>query len=158
MTKAENETTTLVKQSDVAALAAQLLTAELGVVQDIEAVLPYITTQTVRGPLERRLARGKECVEVLRAGFVPVNTGWFMRTDTTSKWNKAEVTAILKSMPDDVKEVWERVKDLKIFKSFSVSHRGADPMLVGNAGGKHFFIAGWWDFGPSTSLGIRIRI
>jgi len=150
--------TSLVKQEAIQSLIDELLSSEEEITADLTRIIPYVTNEKMKLSMERRLEKGKKCLEALRAGFVPVDAGYFLRTDTKSRWGKSTVKAVLKSMPEDVKEVWEKVKAKGVFDSFSVVSSGGDPMLVGNTGGKHFFIAGWLDFGKGVTLGIRMKL
>jgi len=63
-------------------------------------------------------------------------------------------------MPDQVKVAWAEAEKLGIFKNFSVSSSGrtADPVLVGNTGGRHFFIANWLNFLGNTAVGFALKL
>ena len=94
----------------------------------------------------------------MEKGYVPLASGSFTRVDTKDKWQKKWVQETLGSMPPEVREVWDKVKAQGVFKSFSVTIGGGDPLLVGNRGGKHFIIAGWLPVTPGVNLGFRIKM
>ena len=67
--------------------------------------------------------------------------------------------ATLDTMPEEVKEVWKRAEETGLFDSFSVTvSGGGDPLLVGNIGRVHFFLAGWLPIGGGHSFGVRIKL
>lgn len=150
--------TSLVRQGQIQELIGKLIVNEEEVVSDLERIIPYVQNSQMKKSMEVRLEKGKRCIEALKEGFVPVDAGYFVRTDTKSKWSRSVVKSVLDSMPDDVKEVWEKAKTKGLFDSFSVVSSGSDPMLVGNTGGKHFFIAGWLNITDRVSLGIRMKL
>jgi len=152
-------TALLVKQDDLQKYLAGVLTTEEEVVKDLETILPSVKNETLKKSLQRRLTQGQECLVALRAGFVPVASGWFTRTDSKTKWDKRALKETLDSMPPEVRELWEKIAAKGIFDSFSVTTRGGgDPLLVGNKGRKHFFIAGWLPIAPGIGVGLKIRL
>ena len=153
-----DQTALLVRKEDLQKLLEKLTEDEEGIVANLKVLLPYATHETIRKTLEKRLIKGEELLKALHQGFVPVDPGFYTRTDTKDKWSKPEVKAVLKAMPPEVKEVWEKVEKTGLFKSFSVTTGGGDPVLVGNIGGRHFFIAGWLNLTREISFGIRIKI
>ncbi len=153
-----DQTSLLVRKEDLQELLEKLLKDEGEIVADLRVLLQYAKHEAIRKTLERRLTKGEEALQALRQGFIPVDTGYFVKTDTKDKWNRKEVKEILDTMPPEVKEVWEKVKEKGIFSSFGVTMGGGDPILVGNTGGKHFFIAGWLNLNRKISLGVRIKI
>lgn len=153
-----NQTSLLVRKEDIQELLGKLIKDEGEIVADLKVLLQYTKHEAIKKTLERRLVKGEEALKALHQGFVPVDTGYFVRTDTKEKWNRRDVKTVLDSMPPEVKEVWEKVKEKGIFKSFGVTTGGGDPILVGNTGGKHFFIAGWLNLSRKITLGVRIRI
>lgn len=149
----------LVRKEDVERYIQELITSETEIVQDLKRVLPHVQGATVRKSLKLRLSRGEECLKALQEGFIPLDSGYFTRVDVKDKWRQTEVKKTLTSMPPEVKEVWEHIKEKGIFKAFAVTTAtGGDPILVGRTGGKNFFIAGWLDFGRGISLGIRVKV
>lgn len=153
------QTSMLVRKEDLQELLGKLLKDEEEIVADLKVLIPYSKHEAIKKTLERRLVKGEEALRALRLGFVPVDTGYFTRTDARSKWEKGQVKEVLEAMPPEVKEVWEKVERMGIFKSFGVTTGGGgDPILVGNTGGKHFFIAGWLNLNRKISLGVRIRL
>lgn len=149
----------LVRKEDIEAYITGLIKDESDIVEDLKRILPYTESGVVRTSLQTRLTKGEGCLRALREGFVPLDSGYFTRVDVKDKWRQSEVKRVLNSMPEEVKEVWEKVKEKGIFKSFAVTTTtGGDPILVGRTGSKNFFIAGWLDFGHRISLGIRVKI
>ena len=151
-------TALLVKESELKTYLAAVLKEEEEVVRDLEKILPYLENPTLKRSIERRLSNGKECLEALRGGFVPVQPGYFTRVDTKEKWQKKAVKEALATMPEEVKEVWEKVKAMGIFKSFSITTGGGDPVLVGSKGGRLFFIGGWLPITRRVAFGVRVRL
>jgi len=148
----------LVKQEELKAYLEKLKAGEEEIVSDLERILVYVDNPSLREALKKRLREGNDLLEALRAGFVPVR-GLFSRVDTTSKWDKNEVKRTLASMPPEVRDTWDRVKELGIFDSFSVTvRRTGDPLLVGNKGRVHYFIAGWLPICPGVVVGIKLRL
>jgi len=153
-----DQTALLVRKEDLQELLEKLTKDEESIVANLKVLLPYATHETIRKTLEKRLTKGKELLKALHQGFIPVDPGFYTRTDTKDKWSKSEVKAVLKAMPLEVKEVWEKVEKMGLFKSFSITTGGGDPVLVGNLGGRHFFIAGWLNLTGKISFGIKMRI
>jgi hypothetical protein len=151
------ETGKLVHQGDMEAAIAEMIAKEQAIIEDLDKVIPVAETESIRKGLTTRLSKSVALVKALQSGFIPVDSGWFVRTDTRSKWDKQEVEEAMKSMPDEVKEAWERIKELNIFQSYSVSTAGSDPILVGNAGGKHFLIAAWINLEGGFSIGFTVK-
>lgn len=149
------EGTQLVLKGDLEKVLGELLIKEKAVVEEVKKLLPHVELESIKNGLERRLLKAEEAVKALEAGYVPVD-GWFTDVESKSKWRRREVAETLKNMPDQVKEAWEKAKELGVFKSFSVSGDG-DPMLVGNAGGKHYLIAAWVCLPGGNAMGFRVK-
>lgn len=148
----------LVKKDELQAYLEGILKEEEEVVRDLNKIVPYVENKSLRGSLERRRKQGEDCLVALRAGFVPISSGYFTKVDTKSKWQKKWVKETLDSMPPEVKEVWEKVKAQGIFDTFAVTTAGGDPLLVGKKGKKNFFIAGWLPIAPGIGMGLRIKL
>ncbi len=153
-----DQTALLVRKEDLQELLEKLTKDEGEIVANLKVLLPYATHETIRKTLEKRLVRGEEFLKALHQGFIPVDPGFYTRTDTKDKWSKREVKVVLKAMPPEVKEVWEKAEKLGLFKSFSVTTGGGDHVLVGDLGGRQFFMAGWLNLTREISFGIRMRI
>lgn len=152
-------TALLIRKEDLQSYLEAQLKDEQEIVNDLGQIIPFIKNEALRKSLVKRQTEGLEYLVGLKAGYVPVMGARFGKTDTKAKWQKRWVDQSLASMPTEVKEVWEKVKAQGLFDSFSVTiYGGGDPLLVGNIGRKHFFIAGWLPIGPKVSLGIRIRM
>lgn len=148
----------LVPKAEIEKYVGELLKEEESVVDDLRRILPHVKNETLHKSLERRLQQGQECLKALQEGFVPLDTGHFTRVDVKDKWSKKWVKETLDLMPDEVKETWKKVEEKGIFKTFAVTTSGGDPILVGRAGKKNFFIAGWINFGRRASLGVRVKV
>jgi len=154
----EERDTRLVSKGDLEATLAVMLKEGNEIIKSLETVLPSISIESIKTPLEKRLEKTKQIVRALEEGYIPI-TGYFVSTETKQKWHSRDVKATLKSMPEEVKEAWEEAKKLGVFQNFSVSSAGlADPVLVGNTGGKHFFIANWINFPGNTAAGFAIKL
>lgn len=152
-------TALLIPQSELKEYLKQVYNDEKSIVDDLRAIIPHVKHTKLLNSLEKRLTQGEACLVALEAGFVPVASGWFTKVDTKSRWQKKMVDETLTSMPPQVKEIWDKVKEKGIFDSFSVTIRGGgDPLLVGNKGGKHFFIAGWLPLTNGIGIGFRIKM
>jgi len=150
--------TRLVKIGDLNKALEELKTKENTIIDDIEKVLPYIKDEKLKKDLLTKLTRSQECITALNSGFIPIDGGWFTNLDTKAKWNKKYIKDILETMPEDVKEVLERVKSLGVFKTFGVQGgRRGDPMLVGTTGKKNFFIASWVNFPGGYTISMKVR-
>jgi hypothetical protein len=152
-------TALLIPQSELQKYLTEIARVEEGTVRDLKIIIPYVKSPSLRVSLLRRLNQGESYLVALKAGFVPVEGAYLTKTDTKSKWAKKDVDATLASMPEEVKQAWKKAEETGIFDSFSVTtRRVGDPLLVGNKGGKHFFIAGWLPISKGVSLGIRVRL
>jgi len=149
----------LVRKDDLEASLAEMLQKEEEVVTQVNKLLPLITEENLKKELENKLKNGLERIQALRMGYVPVATTgmWMVSTTTKSKWNKKQVEETLKEMPEEIKEAVNRAQELGIFESVKVSIRqGPDPMVVGTAGKKSFFIGAWLDLPLGRKIGVRI--
>lgn len=151
------ERTQLVKKGDLNQVLATLLLKEKEIIEQVKILLPHVTMEGIKSSLERKLAKSENCVVALEQGYVPVD-GWFTRVDTKQRWGKRRVEEALKTMPEEVKEAWQKADALGAFESFSITGGdGGDPMFVGNAGGKHFLIAAWVNLPGGNAIGFRVR-
>jgi len=124
----------------------ELLENDSDVTDRLKKSLSYASDGAIRKTIEKRIENSKECKRALQEGFVPIGLGYFARPDITSKCQKQDEESTLKSIPEEAKEVWKKVKATGIFKSFYVIVAGSGGhFLVGKAGDKHFFITGWLD-------------
>jgi len=146
--------TGLIHRNDFDAVVGDLLEKERSIVDELEKIVPYVTNASIKDGLERRMNQSREHVSALEAGYIPVSGGYFMKTDTKTRWNKSEVKELVDDMPEEVKDAWKKAEALGVFKSFAVSGtRRGDPMLVGNAGRKHFMIGFWLNFDGGYATG-----
>jgi len=152
----ENETK-LVQVGKLEAAVADLVTEQRIIVEDLEAIILNVKSTDIKGILTKRLKLARERLGALSAGFVPLDYGWFTATDTKATWLKKDVADTIEHMPNDVKEAWDRIQKLGIFKKFGVSpRRSGDPMLVGIAGKWNFLIAAWVNLPGGCSIGYTV--
>lgn len=151
--------TKLVQQGDLRLELQRELAKQRALMVDYETILGAIKDVGLKKTIQDKLTKAQEVVTALEAGFVPVDIHWFWDTETKSRWGVRNVRAILKTMPPEVKEAWQRVEDLGIFKNFGVTgRRGGDPMLVGIAGGRRFLIGAWVTLLSGYSVGFTVRL
>jgi len=151
--------TKLVKTGDLPTYVGELLVKQREIVEDCEKILPHIRDTKMKTSISRRMNEAKDLVSALERGYIPIPQTWgFRRTDTKDKWSMSAVKETLDSMPQEVKDVWEKVKAEGFFDSFSVTVRGGgDPLLVGNKGHTRFLIGAWLNISPGLSLGFTVR-
>ena len=141
-----DSSTSLVCREDIDGYLQELLENEANIIARQNKNLPHAVDGAIRKTIEKRLVDSKECQRALEEGFVPIGLGYFARPDITSKCRKQDEEAALKSMPEEVKEVWKKAEATGIFKSLYVfAARSGGSLLVGKAGDKYFFITGWLD-------------
>jgi hypothetical protein len=148
-------TTQLVQRGELETVVHGLIVKEREIAEQIEKLLPHVTVDAIRLGLERRLNQSLEAIRAMEAGYIPVDGGWFTKVDTKNKWRREQVKDVLDSMPEDAKEAWEKAKEMGVFNSFSISGGRGDPMIVGNAGKRHFLIACWANLVGGYSAGVR---
>jgi len=151
-------TVLLIKRDELQKYLGEVLITEKALVADLEKIVPHVKTAPLKTSLQKRLDRGRELLKALEAGFVPVAPGFYTRVDTKDKWSKKDVKETLSSMPQEVKEVWDKVKEMGVFDTFAVTTGGGDPVLVGRKGGRYFFIAGWLPICPGVGFGIKVKL
>lgn len=145
----------LVKKEDLDNYLAGMIKDEEEIVKDLRILIPHTGSTVIKKSLQTRLSQGEQALLALKAGYVPLEGGYWTKTDSKSKWSKPWLKKILAEMPRDVKEVWDKVKEKGIFDSFSVT---GDPVLAGNLGRHHYFIATWIPMPKGASLGFKIKI
>lgn len=154
-----NEDITLVRKEDLESVLQTMLQKEEGMVIQVRKLLPLTTEEGLKKDLEKKLQNSLDRVQALRLGYVPVDTLglWLVDTASKNKWNKKRLEEVLKDMPEELREAMEYAKAAGIFKSIKVTtQQGPDPMLVGVAGGKRFFIGAWLDLPLNRKIGVRI--
>ena len=151
--------TKLVKTGELQDYVNELLLHNRSIIESCEKILPHVTIPAIKGPIEKQLKQAQVLTEALEKGYVPVPTTWgYHRVDTKDKWSKRAVKQTLDSMPEEVKEVWEKVKAEGFFDSFSVTVRGGgDPILVGNKGKNRFLIGAWLHIAPGFNVGFTVK-
>jgi len=152
----QEQDTHLVKRGELDLVVQGLIDKEKSVIKELETILPHLGMDSpLRKGLETRLSKGLAHVAALEAGYLPVDSGFFIRTDTKGKWTRKGVKEALDSMPEEIKEAWKRAEKSGVFKNFAVSSVGGDPLLVGRAGSKNFLIGAWVNFEGGYSVGFR---
>ena len=148
----------LVKRGDLEKTLDEILVRERTVVEDIEKTLPHIRDSELVKLLTKRLGESKGAIVALEAGFVPIEDYWFFSVDSKNKWTKKRVEEVVKTMPTEVTEAWERVKALGIFKVYGVQGgKTGDPILAGKIGKKYYFIASWINFPKGLAVGFTAK-
>lgn len=148
----------LVAKGDITKLVRELLEKEKLFVRDARKILPILQDEGTKKSLQNKILASLEVIGALECGFLPVPNAWGWNTDTKAKWQKKQVADIIDTMPVEVKEAWQRVKKLDIFKGYAVSGaRRGDPMLYGKAGRKYFLIATWINFDNDLAIGFIAR-
>ena len=151
--------TKLVKTGDLDDYIATIMTKQNEIIEDCQKILPYVRDVKMKTSIEKQMNGAKILVEALERGYIPVPDSWgFQKVDTKSKWSMRAVKETLATMPQEVKDVWERVKAEGFFDSFSVTVRGGgDPLLVGNKGNKRFLIGAWLHIANGFNIGFTVR-
>lgn len=150
--------TRLVKKGELAQAITQILTEGEQLQADLELTLPQIHDPNLIKLLKTRLTAVKECIVALKAGYIPVEGGWFWDVETKSHWGKRAVADVLKTMPEEVKAAMTDAQRSGVFKKVAVNgNRRGDPMLVGKTGRKNFLIAQWCTFEGGLSIGYICR-
>ena len=158
MTEESNKGKELVSSENLQTHLEKSISKEERIILDMTTLLQATTEESSAWKqLTSRLDEAKERLEAYKAGFIPTGPGWWTRTDSKHKWDKRDLRYTMRTMPQEIKEAWERVKALEIFPSFSIARAGADPTLVGNAGGKHFLIGSWVNLESGLSMGFVVR-
>ena len=149
-----NEDVQLVKKESLDEVLYRMVSEGEQVEKELETILPYVTQSSLRGPLESRLRKVKEALAALRQGYIPVDHGWFVSVKTKDSWRRDEVRALLKEMPEEVKTAWKKAEELNVFKTIAISvGPGPDPILVGKAGGRSFYIGSWVTLAGGYAVG-----
>ena len=110
----------------------------------LEKTLPHAVDGAIRKTIEDRIRDLDERKKAIQKGFIPVSLSYFARPDITSISRREDVENAIKTMPSEVKEVWEKADSAANFNSFTIVDAGdCGRFLIGKAGDKHFYIAGW---------------
>lgn len=151
--------TRLVKTGDLARYLVQTKEKHETIIGDCQKILLFVRDDKMKQSIEKQLHAAQQLVEALDKGYVPIVDFWgFVKVDTKAKWRASQVKEVLAAMPQEVKDVWEKVKATGFFDSFSVTVRGGgDPMLVGNKGRQRFLIGAWLSIAPGVGMGFVMR-
>ena len=149
----------LVKTGDLGNYIEELKSKNSQIVEDCVKMLPYIKSVTIKSSMEKQKDKATQLLTALEKGYIPVQDTWgFHKTDTKSKWSRKAVNDTLKSMPQEIRDVWEKVKLEGFFDSFSVSvSGGGDPLLVGNKGKSRYLIGAWLHIAAGYNLGFVVK-
>lgn len=110
----------------------------------LEKTLPHAVDDTIRKTIEDRIRDVNERKKAIQKGFIPVSLSYFARPDITSKSRQEDVENAIKTIPAEVEEVWKKAEATGSFNSFTIVDAGDyGRFLIGKAGDKHFYIAGW---------------
>ena len=151
--------TKLIKTGELSEYIGQMLAKQKDIIEDCQKILPHVRDEKMKASIEKQLSQAQDLVQALEGGYIPVPDAWgYHRVDTKSKWSIRAVKETLATMPQEVKDVWERVKAEGFFDSFSVTVRGGgDPVLVGNKGRHRYLIGAWLHLATGFNVGFTIR-
>lgn len=152
--------TKLIKTGNLHEYVNELLAKHKAVILDCEKILPYLTVPILKTSITKYIKKSQELVEALEKGYIPVtgiNNWGYTRTDTKTKWGKKNVKEVLAVMPQEIKDVWEKVKKEGFFDSFSITTGGGDPLLVGNKGTRRYLLGAWLALAPGINMGFTIK-
>lgn len=151
--------TKLIKVGELSTFIGSQLAKQREIMGDCQRILPFVHDATMKASITKKMAEAKDMIEALERGYVPVQDTWgFHRVETKSKWSAKAVKDTLRTMPEEVKAVWDKVKADGFFDSFSVTVRGGgDPLLVGNKGKHRFLIGAWLYIAEGYSIGFTVK-
>lgn len=142
----EEQETKLVQKGELDSALSEILTREKNKLEDLKACLPHLRDKKMQKTFLKDIAKSEKVVAALETGFVPIDIGWVANVEPKRQrsFTKRLVKETMDEMPPEVHDAMERVKQLGVFDSLAVTPGGTrDPVLVGMAGGKQFFIASW---------------
>lgn len=132
-----------------------IMTRELIMLEANEKVIDLLEGK-LKGVASRDIALHKARLNALEAGFIPIE-GTFVSIEKPRSYNVVPTKRALNTMPTEIKDAMEEAKESGLFTSFWIGINGGDPVLVGNAGKWHFFIAAWINIRGGSSAGFRFR-
>lgn len=134
----------LICQEDIGKYLKEALQSGEHTAARLEKTLPHAVDGAIRKTIEDRIRDVDERKKAIQEGFIPISLGYFARPDITSKSRQEDVENAIKTMPAEVEEVWKKAEATGNFNSFTiVDAGGGGRFLIGKAGDKHFYIAGW---------------
>jgi len=153
-------TTALITSESSMAFANELLCEQQKALTEAQRILDFAKAEGVESlatAQEKKIGPIRQRLVPLAMGYLPVSAqGGFNNFNETCKWAQYRVKRAMATAPAEVKEALEEAKKTDAFSSFSVTGGvGADPILVGNAGGWRFFIGSWVPMYGGHSLGLR---
>jgi len=77
----EDKDTKLVLKGDLETSLKEMLKEGTEIIRTLEIILPSVSVESIRAPLEKKLSKAKEVVVALQAGYIPI-TGYFVSVDT----------------------------------------------------------------------------
>lgn len=147
--------TELIEKGNLETTLATILKKEQVMADALEKGIAELPAGEIRDGMTKQLNERREVIVALEAGHVPVTVDGLVRTSVKSGWRAKEIKALIKNMPQTVRDAWEDAKSLGIFKSFAIS--AGDPVLVGRAGRKTFLIGTWLNVEGGASIGYCFR-
>jgi len=153
------ETHLLVSRGEIDAVLADLITERERVIADVDKLLAIKPdSPNLIKNLEKQKKQAEAELVPLRAGYLPIEGGWFWNLTTKSKWLRKAVKDVLDTMPAEVKQKMEEESKSGTFEKLQVSgSRHGDPMLVGYAGKRNFLLAMWCNFRGGYAAGFVVR-
>jgi len=145
----------MVQRGDLDKAVKEMLSHQRSLKSDIDLCIDRITDLGLIRHLTRKSVECENKIKGLDAGFIPVDGMWFARLESKTKWRVKEVEKEMKTMPDEVKEAYERCKSLGIFDGFGITtwRKAPDPTFAGRIGRIWFFIGQWTNFEGGYTAG-----
>lgn len=145
----------MIQRGDLDKAIEEMLAYHKQVLDDVDKCLSVVTAPNIVKYLAQKRVECQNKIKGLEAGFIPVDGIWFARLESKNKWTIKEVEKELKTMPDEVREAYERCKSLGIFDGFGITtyRKAPDPTFAGRIGRIWFFIGQWTNFEGGYTAG-----
>ena len=149
----------MVQRGDLDKAVEEMLSHQRSVLNDVDKCLSVVTEPNIVKYLAQKRVECQNKIKGLESDFLPVDGMWFARLESKNKSTVKEIDKEMKTMPDEVKEAYERCKALGIFDGFGVTlyRRMPDPTFAGRIGKVWFFIAAWTNFEGGYAAGFTAK-
>jgi hypothetical protein len=139
-----DSSTSLICREDIDGYLKETLDSGADTAARLERTLPHAVDAAIRKTIEDRIRDVGNRQSAIKDGFIPVVLSYFARPDITSKSSRQDVESAIGTMPAEAGEVWKKAEAKGYFDSFTIVDAGnSGHFLIGKAGDKHFYIAGW---------------
>jgi hypothetical protein len=154
-TEVTTQSTRMIQRGDLDKAVAQILSHQKAILNDVDKCLSVVTEPGIVKYLAQKRVECQNKIKGLEAGFIPVDGIWFARLESKSKWRNKEIDKEMKTMSTEVKEAYERCKELGLFDGFGITtyRKAPDPTFAGRIGRTWFFIAQWTNFEGGYTAG-----